>query len=250
VRDNTLYSPSLKNYPGSMASSPSRRMKHVQASRADRPDLADRLALRFSTSRYVDGLWIGTLESEPEPILRRIEEALSLIKHYDRVRYDRLLRDLQRVWVLLLASSIAGFEYRIYTCEIDTRFCLAETTTPELLAAVIVHEATHARLRHCGIGYEEAQRPRIEEICLRREIAFAATLPNGEAARDMAERTLALCATGEYWTSAAFRERYIEGGVEALRYLGAPGWLAQVFRWLLVNRGCIRRGLARLKRAA
>jgi hypothetical protein len=225
-------------------------MKHVQESRADRPNLADRLALRFSTSRYVDGLWIGTSESEPEPILRRIEEALSLIKRYDRVRYDRLIRDLRRIWVLVLPTGLANFTHKIDACEIDTRFFLAETTTPELIAAVIVHEATHARLRHCGIGYEEAQRPRIEEICLRREIAFAETLPNGEAARDMAERTLALCATGEYWTSAAFRERYIEGGVEALRYLGAPGWLARVFRWLLVTRGCIRRGLARLKRAA
>jgi len=84
---------------------------------------------------------------------------------------------------------------------------------------------------------------------VRREIAFAAKLPNGEDARDQAERTLALCASGEYWTSAAFRERYIEGGVEVVRYMGAPGWLALVFRWLLVKRGCVRRGLARLKRA-
>jgi hypothetical protein len=225
-------------------------MKQDDTGRADRPRLSTRIMLRFSKSRYLDGLWIGTWEMEAEPILRRIEQALLLIKRYDRIRYDRLLRDLQRVWVLLLPSSIAGFEYRIYTCEIDTRFCLAETTTPELLAAVIVHEATHARLRHCGIGYEEAQRPRIEEICLRREIAFGAKLPNGEAVRDQAERTLGLCATGEYWTSAAFRERYIEGGVEILRYVGAPDWLARVFRWLLVKRGCIRRGLARLKRVA
>ena len=183
----------------------------------------------------------------------RIEQALLLIKRYDRIRYDRLLRDLQRVWVLLLPSSIASFEHRIYRCEIDTRFCLAETTTSELLAAVIVHEATHARLWRRGIRYEEAQRPRIEEICLRREIAFAAKLPNGEAVRDQAERTLALCATGEYSGPApAFRERYIEGGVRgSSRYMGAPGWLAvRVFRWLLVTCGCIRRGLARLKRAA
>lgn len=61
---------------------------------------------------------------------------------------------------------------------------------------------------------------------------------------------LALCATGAYWTGAAFRERYIEGGVEVLRYMGAPGWLALVFRWLLLKRGCIRRGLARLKGSA
>jgi hypothetical protein len=225
-------------------------MKQDDTGRADRPRLSTRIMLRFSKSRYLDGLWIGTWEMEAEPILRRIEEALLLIKLYDRIRYDRLLRDLQRVWVLLLPSSIAIFEYGIYTCEIDTRYCLAETTTPELLAAVIVHEATHARLWRRGIRYEEAQRPRIEEICIRREMAFAAKLPNGEAARDKAEQTLALCATGEYWTSAAFRERYIEGGVEILRYVGAPGWLTRIFRWLLLKRGCIRRGLARLKRAA
>ena len=225
-------------------------MKQGETERADRPRLSDRIMLRFSRSRYLDGLWIGTWETEAEPILQRIEQALQLIKRNDHIRYDRLLRDLQRVWVLLLPSSAASFEYRIYTCEIDTRYCLSETTTPELLAAAIVHEATHARLWRRGIRYEEAQRPRIEEICLRREIAFAAKLPNGEAARDKAEQTLALCATGEYWTSAAFRERYIEGGVELLRYMGVPGWLALVFRWLLVKRGCIRRGLARLKRAA
>ena len=225
-------------------------MKRDETERADRPRLSVRIMLHFSANRSLDGLWIGTWETEAEPILQRVEKALLLIKRYDRIHYDRLLRDLQRVWVLLLPSSIASFEHRIYRCEIDTRFCLAETTTSELLAAVIVHEATHARLWRRGIRYEEAQRPRIEEICLRREIAFAAKLPNGEAVRDQAERTLALCATGEYWTSAAFRERHIEGGVEVLRYMGAPGWLARVFRWLLVTCGCIRRGLARLKRAA
>lgn len=225
-------------------------MKHAQASRADRPNLADRLALRFSTSRYVDGLWIGTWESEPEPILRRIEEALSLIKHYDRVRYDRLIRDLRRIWVLVLPTGLANFTHKIDACEIDTRFFLAETTTPELIAAVIVHEATHARLWHCGIGYkeEEARRPRIEEICLRREIAFSAKLPNGADVRDMAERTLALCASGEYWTNAAFSERYIEGGVKAMRYLGTPNALVRIFRALLIGRHRLRRSLARFKR--
>jgi hypothetical protein len=162
-----------------LAATKGQRMKQDDTGRADRPRLSDRIMLRFSKSRYLDGLWIGTWEMEAEPILRRIEQALLLIKRYDRIRYDRLLRDLQRVWVLLLPSSTAIFEYRIYTCEIDTRYCLAQTTTPELLATVIVHEATHARLWRRGILYEEAQRPRIEEICVRREIAFAAKLPTG-----------------------------------------------------------------------
>jgi hypothetical protein len=250
VRDNTLYSPSLENYRGSMASTLGRRMKHVQESGADRPDLADRLALRFSTSRYVDGLWIGTWEDEPEPILRRIEDALALIKRYDRVRYDRLIRDLQRIWVLVIPIGLANFVHKIHACQIDTRYFLAATTTLELIAAAIVHEATHARLWRHGIRYEEAQRPRIEEICLRREIAFAAKLPNGEDVRDSAERTLTLCANAEYWTNAASRERYDEGSFEALRYLGAPDWLLRFLRASLVVRDRLRRGLARLKRAA
>jgi hypothetical protein len=248
VRDDTLYSPSFENYRGSMAADAGRRMEHVRESGADRPDLADRLALRFSTSRYVDGLWIGTWEDEPEPILRRIEEALSLIKRYDRLRYDRLIRDLKRVWVLVLPTGLANFDYKIYTCKIDTRYFLAATTTPELIATTIVHEATHARLWRRGIRYEEAQRPRIEEICIRRQIAFSAKLPNGADARDQAERTLALCASGEYWTNAAFSERYIEGGVEALRYLGTPNALVRLFRALLLGRRRFRSGLARFKR--
>jgi hypothetical protein len=246
--NNTLHSSSLKNYRGSMASSPDRHMKHARDSRADRPDLADRLALRFSTSRYVDGLWIGTWEDEPEPILRRIEQALALIKRYDRVRYDRLIRDLKRVWVVVLPTGLANFESKIHTCKIDTRYFLAATTTPELIAAVIVHEATHARLWRCGIRYKEAQRPRIEEICLRREIALAAKLPNGEDVRDRAERTLPLCASGDYWTDAAFFARYVEGSVEALRYLGTPDALVRIARALLLGRGRLRRSLARFKR--
>jgi hypothetical protein len=224
-------------------------MKQSETERADRPRLSDRMMLRFSANRSLDGLWIGTWETEAEPILRRIEEALLLIKRYDRIRYDRLLRDLQRVWVLLLPSSVASFEYRIYTCQIDTRYCLAETTTPELLAAAIVHEATHGRLWRRGIRYEEAQRPRIEEICVRREIAFAAKLPNGEDVRDTAERTLTFCASGEYWTNTAFYERGIEGGFEALRYIGTPNWMLRFLRVSLSVLDRFRRGLARLKRA-
>jgi len=223
-------------------------MKRVEIERIDRPSIADRLALWLSTGHYVDGLWIGTWEDEPEPILRRIEDALSLIKHHDRVRYDRLIRDLRRVWVVTLPWELGNFTHSIHACEIDTRYCLAATTTPELIATVIVHEATHARLRRCGFGYEEEQRPRIEQICLRREIAFATRLPNGDAVRDQAERTLTLCATGEYWTDRALHERRIEGGLETLRYLGVPAWLLPLLRMSLVARYGIGRGLRALKR--
>ncbi len=178
-----------------------------------------------STGRYVDGLWIGTWDDKPDPILGRIEEALVLIKRYDRVRYDHILRDLRRIWVILLPSSVGAFASRLEACEIDSRYLLAETTNLEMIASIIVHEATHARLLRLGLGYEEALRPRIEAICMRREIAFAAKLPNGEQIREQAKRSLSFYSGQEYWTNAAFRDRHIKGSVEALHYLGAPEWL-------------------------
>lgn len=101
----------------------------------------------------------------------RVEEALALIKRYDRLQYDRLSRDLKRVWVHVL-HGIRGEAF--VTCELDARSVQPETTSPELIASTIVHEATHSRLLRCGIGYEEAVRARVEAVCLRRELAFAA----------------------------------------------------------------------------
>jgi hypothetical protein len=193
-----------------------------------RPSLADRFALRVSIGRQVDGLWVGVfLDNEPELVLRRVEEALCLIKEYDRLRYDRLICDLERVWVRLLPGALGNFNYALYACELDSRFVVAETSLPELIAATIVHEATHARLRRCGIGYVEALRHRVEAVCLRRELAFAAKLPNGKQVREQAERTLVLCSTQEYWTNAALAERHDKDHIEALRNLGVPDWLVR-----------------------
>ena len=93
----------------------------------------------------------------------------------------------------------------------------AETTSPELIAAVIVHEATHARLERYGIGYEEKLRARIEAVCFRRELAFAAKLPNGEAVRQPAEDRLKAYASANFWTNAAFAERFDKDHLEKLR---------------------------------
>lgn len=217
--------------------------------RRQRPGLADRLELRLSTSKRVDGLWIGTYESEPERVLRRVEEALCLIKAYDRLRYDRLIRDLERVWVRLLPGDLGGFNESLDACELDSRFVLADTSFPEVIASTIVHEATHARLMRRGIGYEEELRARVERVCFRSELAFAAKLPNGEEVRGRAERALELRTAPGLWTDRAFSERYVEGGIQALRHVGAPDWLARTVRALVALRLSVRRlvrGLTRL----
>jgi hypothetical protein len=203
-----------------------------------RPRFIERVALRLSTSRQVDGLWVGVaLLSEPEPILRRVEEALLLIKLHDQLRYGRLVRDLERIWVRDLPGALGTFSRALQACSLDIEYVRAETTRPESIAAVIVHEATHARLELCGIGYEEELRPRVEAICFRRELAFAARLPNGEQVRQEAEHRLAAYATSDYWTDAAFAERF-DNHIEALRRIGAPDWLG---RTMLTLRGPYRR---------
>jgi hypothetical protein len=142
--------------------------------------LVDRIALRLATSRRVDGLWIGFGGStRSELVLQRVEEALHLIKKYDLVRYNRLIRDLDRVWVTMLSGPAGCFDRSIAACKLDQRFVLADTSSPEVIASVIVHEAAHARLQRCGIGYEEDLRGRVEAVCIRRQLAFAAKLPMG-----------------------------------------------------------------------
>jgi hypothetical protein len=208
-----------------------------------RPRLIDRLELRLCTHKYVDGLWVGSSENKPEPVLRRVEEALDLIKTYDRVRYARLTRDLERVWVRLLPDGLGSFNGSANACELDVRFILSETWTPDVIASTIVHEATHARLHRCGVGYEEALRARVEAICFRRELAFAATLPNGQRVRERAKRTLELCRGQNYWTNAAFEERFVEGAIETAEQLGHPVWLLHIVLALRALRLGLRRHL-------
>jgi fructose-1,6-bisphosphatase/sedoheptulose 1,7-bisphosphatase-like protein len=98
-----------------------------------------RLSIR---SKRVDGLWVGVWDerADTELVWRRLEGALSLIKTYDRVRYERLVRDIERVWVCLIPSGdLAVYNESICTCQLDTRFVLSETSAPEVVASAIVH---------------------------------------------------------------------------------------------------------------
>jgi hypothetical protein len=186
------------------------------------------MLLRVSTSRRVDGLWIGgSRQREGEAALDRVERALMLIALHDPVRYRRILRDLERIWVHLVVGGGAEFDASLLACKLDERFVLDESTPTEVIAAMIVHEATHARLWHYGIPYDAPIRHRIEAICARREIAFANRLPDGALTRDQAQDLLSLCADPSYWSGVAFAERYPDGMRSTLRHLGMPEFLVR-----------------------
>jgi hypothetical protein len=191
--------------------------------------------LRLSAGRSIDGLWVGSYYQEnTEQVSRRVEEALRLIKTYDRPKYDRLRCDLDRIWVRpLMSGGVAQFSPALRACLLDERFVLDDTRDAGFVAAVIVHEATHARLWHRGIRYDEAVRQRVEAICMRRELAFARRLPDGHRVRQWAEDTLAIPAP--YWTDAAFRDRGLQGRIEALQHL-ERNWIARIVLALLKRR--------------
>jgi len=200
---------------------------------------SDRLELWFSTSRRIDGLWIGGMESKDWPGFGRVESALRLIKDHDPISYSRVTRHLDRIWVRLISNAGAHYERRSNACVVDERFVLSETV--DEIASTIVHETTHARLEHWGITYEDEVRRRIEAICIRRQLNFVGKLSGGEKLREGLSATLSWCFDDhDYFSNMRFQDRHVQGSIEALRYLGAPAWFVRVvtklWEYRLANR--------------
>jgi hypothetical protein len=200
--------------------------------------LIDRIDLwLLSKSSDIDGLWVGSWEDDPHPGLRRVEEALRLIKRHDPLNYSRVTSKLDRIWVQLIPSGQAHYNRSLNACILDKRYLLQETTAVEIVASTIIHEATHARLEGWGIDYIEKDRPRIEAICLRRERNFLAGLPDSQPLQDQILRTLEWSAANrDYHSDADFQAREVRGQVETLRYLNAPKWLIRFALWVIWRR--------------
>jgi hypothetical protein len=196
------------------------------------------MELAMSTARHVDGIWIGSWGRSPQD-LTRVEGALSLIKQHSPLDYARIVRDLERIWVHLTIHGLGEYRHSLKACILDERYVADATTTVERIASTIVHEATHARLERYGIEYKEKLRARIEAICFRRELAFAVRLPDSAELQQGIARYLEWYQSNpDYFRDTEFRERDAAGGVEALRYLGTPDWLA---RAALISRSMIGR---------
>lgn len=212
----------MANGTGEMGKPP--RLATACKSAYSRPGIALQLVRwlqhKLHHVRCVDGVRVVAFE----PVnIDRIESALRLIGEHDPIRYRHLVQDLERIWVSVVPGSVARFRRSDWTCELDEPF--VETATPGLIASVIVHEATHARLYRMGFGYEEAIRERVEKICLRRELAFARRFPN-ESAVQWAEASLHSLPD---LSNDGFARRRGEDFRAIFLRLGMPGWLASFF---------------------
>ncbi|WP_217572640.1 hypothetical protein [Mesorhizobium sp. GbtcB19] len=189
--------------------------------------LARQGAVKLSRKLTIDGLQVVADKGAD-----KIVEALGLIRDFDPVRYRRLLRDVRQILVTVLPASVAQWAEASKACELDERYLIDDAMTAKHVASTIVHEATHARLMRCGVGYEEEIRDRVERVCLRREIAFAARLPTGADTGQRAEATLEAMPD---FSDKAMSERHLDGLRDALLYLNMPAWLVSLMvsyrRW-------------------
>ena len=183
--------------------------------------LFKRASLAVSKRREVVGVPVWHLlpvEPKATEELARVTQAIELIARTDPRRFGRLRSDLRGIWIV--GSAGAGeYESHLQLCALDPSYILrADVTVPDI-AATIVHEATHARLWACGFRYDQAIRPRIERVCIKAEIAFAARLQDGVSVVRRAEYKLTR--VHDAWTDHALRAQT----VRRLRQLGAPNWM-------------------------
>jgi hypothetical protein len=196
-----------------------------QQTKAPRPRFFDKIQLAWSTARYVDGIWVGSWRTPSD--LRRVEDALLLIKQYSPLQYSRVMRDLSRIWVFVLTDGGAQYDHSLKACMLDERD--VANSTVERIASTIIHEATHARLERLGVEYKEALRSRIEIICFRRQLAFVVKLANSAELQEELVRSIEWYGANNDWFSDTnFRDRDTQGSVRMLDYMEAPEWFIRI----------------------
>lgn len=125
------------------------------------------LAVRLCDSREVYGLWVtiwrSVDESDSCSLLDEVERALRLLSEHS----SRDLRLVQKGYKrILVAPSVYGAGYLrsdYEMCVLDRE--LVVKAPRAAIAATLVHEATHARLKRRGHRYTEGKRSRLERLC-------------------------------------------------------------------------------------
>lgn len=112
-----------------------------------------------------------------------LKTAVALLDRYDPVRFRRICHDLKNGIIVFPTRSPARAEYHR---DIDVCFLRSDYVAsghPGFIALSIVHEATHARMRHLSHATPE-RRARMEQICIGAQIAFASRVPGVSATID------------------------------------------------------------------
>lgn len=163
---------------------------------------------------------------EPRGAVASISAALLELARADPLRMSRVRRFLRRVVVV---DHVPGglYEPVLDACLLGPKLVLSGDRTR--IAAVIVHESTHARLHHCGFRYDSASRQRQEMLCVAESARFLRKAGMPERAEEQEARLARELASENPWFTD---ERRREAADTALKQHGAPGWIRRIRRYL------------------
>ncbi len=204
----------------------------------------DRIGLLLSREWRYDGMTVRVLEGQVKPpeLVKRVTDALSLLRKNDARCYRRLKKDVSRIWVKVMAGTIGEYNEPLRTICLDERFVASPNTADSDIAATIVHEATHARLGAFGVVSNDRTRARIEKMCFARELAFASRF---QASNAFAEKIRHLQERPDTeWTHEKVRALRLGAAPRALKYLGTPEFFTRFLVWCAAILTRLRRGRA------
>jgi hypothetical protein len=165
-------------------------------------------------------VWAPVVRAEERPLIyKRLDEALDLLKASAPGRYARVRHSLKGILIFGTDSTNASYIPGTGVCQLRERFMLAPDTTAAAVACTVVHEATHGRLFHLGIPYDEPLRYRVEMVCIKASLLTAQRLPGAEVQVERCRRQLTI--DPEWFSSESFTQR----AAGEMRKLGAPEWL-------------------------
>jgi hypothetical protein len=190
------------------------------------------LMFRMSKKRDCERVKIGTLlleTKERSVIEEKVCAALKLLAIHDSRHLVRLRAHVAGIFVFGSTQwALGSWIQRARLIRLKESYVADESVATMAIAALIVHETTHAWLEHLGFKYEPGGRQRIEAICFRMEAAFARHVPEGADLAKYSEDRAAkiLAEPSEVWSDSAFANR----AATELRELGTPKWIVD---WLL-----------------
>lgn len=150
-------------------------------------------------------------------------EVLAVIREHDPRRYGRMTNDCDRLWIRVISASLGQYDASLRAIVIDERHL--ETSTITAVAATIVHEATHARLFAVGLGYEEADRDRVEARCRQEEYAFLQRVPGADREREWIRKCLE---TPSQYSDIARLDARMRTMERDMAYMKLPSWVTRL----------------------
>ncbi|HEU4882127.1 MAG TPA: hypothetical protein VFT45_07780 [Longimicrobium sp.] len=130
-----------------------------------------------------------------DELFDKITAALQLVAHHAPWRLKAMRRDFARIFMHRQEGVRALFD-PMRNCSLDTYF--VATFAAEQVAASIVHEGVHARLRSNGRTMPRDLIAWEERLCRKAELAFGLRLPESEASAAVVQRARAALSLSDH----------------------------------------------------